>query len=133
MSWQHSLVASGHIAKAAIVSAAGDSVWATSPGFNLKPDELKTLVQILAAAENEKGDQSAVANAQAEGIHAAGERYVVARIDGRSIYARKGREGLCVAKTKQAFIVAQHSEAQVAGNASSTVEALADYLIKAGY
>ncbi|KAI0972752.1 profilin [Xylaria arbuscula] len=93
MSWQQyvddSLIKSGHIAKGAIVSAAGDSVWASSPGFNLKPAELQTLVQILAAAENEKGDQSAVAKAQAEGIYAAGERYVVARIDGRSIYARK--------------------------------------------
>ncbi|KAI1325489.1 profilin [Xylariaceae sp. FL0255] len=137
MSWQQyidsSLVGSGHISKAAIVSAAGDSVWATSPGFDLKPAELKTLVGILDAAADEKKDQSAVATAQAEGIHVAGERYVVARIDGRSIYARKGREGICIAKTKQAFIVAHHGDTQVAGNASSTTEALADYLIKAGY
>ncbi|KAI1265822.1 Profilin/allergen [Xylariaceae sp. FL1019] len=139
MSWQpdvrhyNSLVGSGHLDKAAIVSAAGDSVWAASPGFNTQPAELKTLVDILAAAENEKGDQSAVATAQAEGIHIAGERYVVARIDGRSIYARKGRTGVCVAKTKQAFILAHHGETHVAGNASSTTEALADYLIKSGY
>ncbi|KAJ8132983.1 hypothetical protein O1611_g645 [Lasiodiplodia mahajangana] len=127
------LVGSGHIDQAAIVSAAGDSVWATSPGFNTQPAELKNIVTILAAAENEKGDQSAVATAQAEGIHVAGERYVVARIDGRSIYARKGRTGICIAKTKQAFILAHHGETQVAGNASSTTEALADYLIKVGY
>ncbi|KAI0103142.1 Profilin/allergen [Nemania sp. FL0031] len=137
MSWQQyidsSLVGSGHIDKAAIVSAAGDSVWATSAGFNAASDELKNIATILAAAENEKGDQSAVASAQAEGVHVAGERYVVARIDGRSIYARKGRTGICIAKTKQAFILAHHGEAQVAGNASSTTEALADYLIKAGY
>ncbi|KAI3329053.1 Profilin/allergen [Xylariaceae sp. AK1471] len=152
MSWQQyidsSLVGSGHIDKAAIVSAAGDSVWATSAGFNIQAAELKNIVNILAAAENEKGDQSAVAKAQAEGIHVAGERYVVARIDGRSIYARSvggtsspwspsnqniGRTGICIAKTKQAFIAAHHGEAHVAGNASSTTEALADYLIKSGY
>ncbi|KAI1352989.1 profilin [Xylaria sp. FL0043] len=137
MSWQQyidtSLVGSGHIDKAAIVSAAGDSVWAASANFSPKPEELKTLVRILTAAADEKGDQSAVATAQAEGIYVGGERYVVARIDGRSIYARKGREGICIAKTKQAFIIAHHSEAQVAGNASSTTEALADYLIKVGY
>ncbi|KAI0409662.1 Profilin/allergen [Xylaria palmicola] len=137
MSWQQyidsSLVGSGHIDQAAIVSSAGDSVWASSANFNIKPDELKNIVSILDAAANEKGDQSAVATAQAEGIHVAGSRYVVARIDGRSIYARQGRTGICIAKTKQAIIVAHHGEAQVAGNASSTTEALADYLIKVGY
>lgn len=30
-----SLVATGHIDKAAIVSVAGDSVWASSAGFNV--------------------------------------------------------------------------------------------------
>ncbi|KAI0533398.1 profilin [Xylaria digitata] len=137
MSWQQyidsSLVGSGHIDQAAIVSAAGDSVWATSAGFNVHPAELKTIVTILAAAENEKGDQTPVTTAQAEGIHVAGSRYVVARIAGRSIYARQGRTGICIAKTKQAFILAHHAETQVAGNASSTTEALADYLIKSGY
>ncbi|KAI0154951.1 Profilin/allergen [Xylariaceae sp. FL1272] len=139
MSWQpdlryyNSLVGSGHLDKAAIVSVAGDSVWATSAGFTIQPAELKTLASILTAAADEKGDQTAVATAQAEGIHVAGERYVVARIDGRSIYARKGRTGICVAKTKQAFIVAHHGETHVAGNASSTTEALADYLVKSGY
>ncbi|KAI1191690.1 profilin [Nemania serpens] len=137
MSWQQyidsSLVGSGHIDKAAIVSAAGDSVWAASPDFSSKPAELKALVTILAAAEDEKKDQTPISTAQAEGIYVAGDRYVVARIDGRSIYARKGRSGICISKTKQAFIIAHHGEAQVAGNASSTTEALADYLIKAGY
>ncbi|KAI1367123.1 Profilin/allergen [Xylaria arbuscula] len=137
MSWQQyidsSLVGSGHIDKAAIVSAAGDSVWAISQGWDIKPAELQNLTKILNAAADEKGDQGPVATAQAEGIYVSGERYVVARIDGRSIYARLGRTGICVAKTKAAFIVAHHGEAQVAGNASSTTEALADYLIKAGY
>ncbi|KAI0200360.1 profilin [Astrocystis sublimbata] len=137
MSWQQyidtSLVGSGHIDQAAIVSAAGDSVWAQSPGFSPATDELKTIVTVLAQAENEKGDQSQVAKAQSEGLYVATDRYVVARIDGRSIYARKGRTGIAIAKTKQAFIIAHHGEAQTAGNATSTTEALADYLIKVGY
>ncbi|CAP70402.1 uncharacterized protein PODANS_3_4810, partial [Podospora anserina S mat+] len=40
MSWQayvdSSLVGSGHIDKAAIVSAAGDSTWAANPGFTVR-------------------------------------------------------------------------------------------------
>ncbi|KAI0396276.1 Profilin/allergen [Xylariaceae sp. FL0594] len=142
MSWQQyidsSLVGSGHIDKAAIISAAGDSVWAASSDLqkemetgsrtdgHLKPGEIKTIANIY-------NDESAAATAQAEGIHLGGERYVVARIIDRTIYARAGKVGICIAKTKQAIIIAHHGENHHAQNASSTTEALADYLIKAGY
>jgi profilin len=46
---------------------------------------------------------------------------------------KQGREGLAVAKTTQAIIIAHHSDTAIAGNATSTVEGLADYLIKQGY
>ncbi|KAJ9138890.1 hypothetical protein NKR23_g8162 [Pleurostoma richardsiae] len=131
MSWQayvdSSLVGSGHVDKAAIISAAGDSTWAASAGFTIKPEEMKALVDILS------GSQAAVDKAHAEGIHIAGERYVVTRIEDRSIYARSGRTGIAVAKTKQAVLIGHHGETQQAGNATQTVEALADYLIKVGY
>jgi profilin len=131
MSWQAyvdtSLVGTGHIDKAALVSAAGDSVWATSPSFELKPAELKAISAIVS------GDQSAKDKAFGEGLYVAGERFVMARAEDRSIYARSGREGLAVAKTTQAIIIAHHPESAIAGNATSTVEALADYLIKQGY
>jgi profilin len=45
----------------------------------------------------------------------------------------QGRLGVAVAKTKQAIVVGHHGEEQVAGNASSTVESLADYLIGQGF
>ncbi|KAI5866621.1 profilin [Durotheca rogersii] len=139
MSWQgrladlgslprnNSLVGTGHIDKAAIISVAGDSVWAATSGFTVSPDEMKNLVSVLS------GNSAAVDKAHADGIHIGGDRYVVARIEDRSIYGRQGRNGICVAKTKQAIIIAHHGEAQVAGNATQTTEALADYLIKAGY
>ncbi|OTA69434.1 Profilin/allergen [Hypoxylon sp. EC38] len=131
MSWQayvdSSLVGSGHIDKAAIISVAGDSVWAASDGFTVKPEEMKNLVAIL------NDTDGAVAKAHADGIHVAGERYVVARIEDRSIYGRHGRNGIVVVKTKQAIIIGHHGEAQQAGNATQTAEALADYLIKVGY
>lgn len=131
MSWQGyvdtSLVASGHIDKGAIVSLAGDSVWAASSGWNLKPAELKIVSQIVS------GDERAKDTAFAEGLFLAGERFVLTRAEDRSIYARAGREGVAIAKTKQAIIVGHHPEAAVAGNANSTVEGLADYLIGQGY
>ncbi|KAI2618851.1 profilin [Hypoxylon sp. NC1633] len=87
MSWQayvdSSLVGSGHLDKAAIISVAGDSVWATSTGFTVKPEEMKNLVAILTQSGN------VVDKAHADGIHVAGERYVVTRIEDRSVYGRQ--------------------------------------------
>ncbi|KAI1248715.1 hypothetical protein MGN70_009915 [Eutypa lata] len=123
----NSLVGSGHIDKAAIISAAGDSIWATSSGFTIQAPEMKNLVNIL----NATGD--AVDKAHAEGVHVNGERYVVTKIEDRSAYCRQGRNGIVVVKTKQAILVGHYGENVQAGNAAQTVEALADYLIKVGY
>ncbi|RYP81255.1 hypothetical protein DL769_002085 [Monosporascus sp. CRB-8-3] len=131
MSWQayvdSSLVGSGHIDKAAIISAAGDSTWAASSGFTVQPAEMKNLVNIL----NATGD--AVDKAHSEGVHVNGERFVVTKIEERSMYCRQGRTGIVVVKTKQAILVGHYGENVQAGNAAQTVEALADYLIKVGY
>ncbi|KAI9167053.1 LOW QUALITY PROTEIN: Profilin [Paramyrothecium foliicola] len=143
-----SLVGSGHIDKAAIISAAGDSAWATSSDFQhlaasiiagstladrvnveqqLKPEEMKVISQIVG------GDAGAKDKAFGDGLYIAGNRYVMTKAEDRSIYARSGRLGVAVAKTKQAIVVGHHGETQVAGNATTTVESLADYLTGLGY
>ncbi|KAI0132300.1 profilin [Xylariales sp. AK1849] len=131
MSWQayvdSSLIGSGQLDKGAIISEAGDSVWATSSGFTIKPDEMLNLATIL------KGSEDAKSKAFGEGIHIAGERYVAFRIEDRSVYGRLGKTGVCVVKTKQAILVGHYGENVQAGNAAQTVENLADYLIKVGY
>ncbi|POR38826.1 Profilin [Tolypocladium paradoxum] len=131
MSWQAyidtSLVGTGHVDKAAIISAAGDSAWAASADFQLKPEEMKAISAIVG------GDAAAKDKAFADGLYVAGNRYVMARAEDRSIYARSGRLGVAVAKTKQAIVVGHHGQTQVAGNTTSTVEGLADYLIGQGY
>jgi profilin len=118
---------------------------------------MKNLVAIISAT----GD--AVEKAHAEGLHVAGERYVVTKIEDRSLYARKvgwkkeessvppqwytcygrkvliccaiiqGKNGIVVVKTKQAVLVGHYGENVQAGNAAQTVEQLADYLINTGY
>lgn len=45
----------------------------------------------------------------------------------------QGRDGLAIAKTTQAIIIGYHDEGQVAGNTTTTVESLADYLSGQGY
>ncbi|KAK0637347.1 profilin [Bombardia bombarda] len=133
MSWQayvdSSLVGSGHIDKAAIISAAGDSTWAASPGFTVSPAELKTIVAILA----EGGKGPAVDKALGEGVYVTGERYIAFNIEDRHIYVRKGKTGIVIVKTTQAILIGHYGENVLAGNATTTVETLADYLIKSGY
>ena len=133
MSWQayvdSSLVGSGHIDKAAIVSAAGDSTWASSAGFTVSTDELKPIVSIY----SENGSGKATDAAHAEGLHIAGTRYKVIKIDERSIYLRQDKDGIIIVKTKQAILIGHYGDGIQAGNATQTVEALADYLQKVGY
>ncbi|KAL3420143.1 profilin [Phlyctema vagabunda] len=115
---------SGHLDKGAIMSAAGDSVWASSPGFSVAPAEIKEVISALGGS---------VDKLYSDGLHIAGERFVVTKAEGRSIYARKGREGVVIVKTTQAILVAHYGENAIAGNAAVTVEQLADYLAGLGY
>ncbi|KAK4126239.1 Profilin/allergen [Parathielavia appendiculata] len=135
MSWQayvdSSLVGSGHIDKACIVSAAGDSTWATTPDFQVKPEELKAIVAVL--NEPDKTNGAPVVTAYSEGLHVAGERFVATRVEDRHIYGRKEKTGICIVKTKQTILIGHYGENVQAGNATQTVEALADYLINVGY
>ncbi|KAG9230541.1 putative profilin [Amylocarpus encephaloides] len=128
MSWQayidSSLIGSGHVDKGAIISAAGDSVWATSTGFTVSPAEMKEVVAGLSGKTD---------NLYANGIHVAGERFVLTKAEDRSLYARKGKEGVVIVKTTQAILVAHYTEAMQPGNCVQTVEQLADYLISTGY
>ncbi|KAF2167679.1 hypothetical protein M409DRAFT_65812 [Zasmidium cellare ATCC 36951] len=126
MSWQGHLVGTGNVDKAAIFNNEGTSVWATSAGFTVKPEEMKEVV----AAYNDKSD---VKQVQSSGLHIAGEKFVVLKADDRSVYGKKGREGVVIVKTTQAILVAHYPESVQPGAAANTVEQLADYLIKVGY
>ncbi len=48
-------------------------------------------------------------------------------------YHEQGKEGLVVAKTKQAVLIAHHPETVQTNGCVNTVETLADYLIGVGY
>jgi hypothetical protein len=45
----------------------------------------------------------------------------------------QGREGVVIVKTKMAILIAHYKDGMIAGNTATTVEQLADYLIKTGY
>ncbi|KAL9121173.1 MAG: hypothetical protein Q9187_002271 [Circinaria calcarea] len=118
-----SLVGTGNLDQAAIFSVAGDSQWAISRGFHVKPEEL----QAITAAYKDS------ANVYAHGFHVAGKKYLVIKVDDRSLYGKQGKEGVIVVKTKQAILVTHHPESIQSPTAAKTVEQLADYLISVGY
>ncbi|KAG9549804.1 hypothetical protein KCU61_g8986, partial [Aureobasidium melanogenum] len=130
MSWQayvdQSLIGTGNIDKAAIFNSEGNSVWATSAGFTVSPQEM---AEVVAAFK----DTADVKKVQSTGLHVAGEKFIVLKADDRSLYGKKGKEGIVIVKTKQALLVTHYPEHVQPGAAANTVEQLADYLISVNY
>ncbi|KAI9802949.1 MAG: hypothetical protein M1825_002180 [Sarcosagium campestre] len=133
MSWQAyvdtSLIGTGTVDKAAIFNSEGTSVWASSPGFTVAPEEIKAII----AAYTDKGDKDGVKAVQSTGFHVHNERFVTTKCEDRSLYGRKGKEGVVIVKTNQAIIVAHYPDTVQIGQIANTVEQLADYLVSVGY
>lgn len=126
MSWQaytDNLVATGKIDKSALYSRAGDSLWAHSTSFELSSPEIQGIAQGF-------DDPS---DLQAHGLHVQGQKYFLLRADDRSIYGKHEAEGIVAVRTKQAILIAHYPAGIVAGEATTVVEKLADYLISVGY
>ena len=127
-SWQpyvdNNLVGSKKLTKAAIISAADGTVWASSSGFSPSPLELKSLLAAFT-------DAAAI---RADGLKIGGTKYIVINSgDGRSVYAKKGDDGVVAVKTKQTVLLGIFSAPIVAGEAAKVVECVADYLISVNF
>ncbi|RKF64272.1 Profilin-1A [Golovinomyces cichoracearum] len=129
MSWQEyvdtSLLGSGHVDKCAIYGLKDGGKWAASAGFEVSPEELKTITNALESNNYDKMYK--------DGFLVAGTRYVLIRGEDGSIIARQGRDGLVIAKTLQTILIAHHNSEMIAGNCSTTVQGLADYLTSNKY
>ena len=125
MSWQayvdDQLVGTGHVTGAAIIGHDGN-VWA-SKNLTLKAGEGPKLV-------NAFKDSSSVL---ASGIFVEGNKYLSLKADDKSIYAKKGAGGVVIAKTSQCVLIGHYNETVQPGQATVTVEKLADYLRENGY
>lgn len=126
MSWNaytDSLISTGKLLKAAIYSAAGDSLWAESGGFQIAPQEISNIA----------GGYIDPAQLQAHGLHVQGQKYFLLKADDRSIYGKQDDKGIVAVKTKQAIVIAYYPSGVQAQEATAVVEKLADYLISLGY
>ncbi len=78
-------------------------------------------------------DTNPVKQVQSNGLRIADERYVVIKAEERSLYGKKGKEGIVIVKTIQAILVTHYPETVQPGVAANIVEQLADYLTSVGY
>ncbi|ESK95778.1 profilin ii [Moniliophthora roreri MCA 2997] len=126
MSWQAyvdtNLVGSGRVSQAAILGLKG-GVWATSPGFNVSPEEQKAII-------NGFNSPGAV---QASGLRIAGEKYITINASEQSINLKKGPDGGVLVKTTQAVLVAVYKAPIQQTEATVVVEGLGDYLRSVNY
>ncbi|KAJ1914545.1 profilin, required for normal timing of actin polymerization in response to thermal stress [Mycoemilia scoparia] len=126
MSWQSfvdtNLVGTGQISQAAICGLDG-GVWAKSPGFDVKIDEVKKLVE----GYNKPEDITA------SGFTINGEKYFTLQATDRSIYGRRGASGAVCVKSNKAVIISLYGENVEAGNVVNVTEKLCDYFIQLQY
>ncbi|KAF9894451.1 hypothetical protein FE257_007954 [Aspergillus nanangensis] len=113
-----SLMGSGQFDKAAIASHDLSDVEASSAGFSIAPQELASIVTAY----------SSVDNAFAHGFTVGGEKFVAIKADERSLYGKKGKEGIIIVKAKSCVMIAHHGEAVQTTNAATVVENLVDYI-----
>lgn len=125
MSWDQyitNLTGSGAVSKAAICGLDGN-VWAQSPGFNVKPDEVKKLVDGCKKSDN----------LRTNGVNVGGTKYIFLQSDEAQIQGKKDQTGISVAKAKTCLVIGAYGEGQQAGNCRSQVERIRDYLKDSGY
>jgi profilin len=70
---------------------------------------------------------------QATGLHVQGQKYFLLRADERSIYGKHEGEGILAVRTKQTILIGHYPSGVQAGEATTIVEKLADYLISVGF
>ncbi|KAJ5330150.1 hypothetical protein MYU51_003113 [Penicillium brevicompactum] len=116
-----SLMGSQQFDKAGILAVDFSGLNAASAGFALSQDEINSLISAYTSADN----------AFANGFSIAGEKFVTIKADERSLYGKKGKEGVIVSRASSCTIIAHHGEGVQTTNAATVVENLVDYLNKA--
>jgi profilin len=149
MAWQgyvdSSLCGSGVVTSGAIMDNKGEGVWAQSPSFEIKPEELKTIA-LLASRDASKetidklfetgvkvnGTKYALVApcTEDEGVEKAG---YIRRSLAEGEDAELKKHGIVIARSKTAIILGYHNQSSERGSATPIVEGLADYLKGVNY
>ncbi|KAJ5727027.1 hypothetical protein N7493_006054 [Penicillium malachiteum] len=113
-----SLMGSGQFDKAGILAADFSGLEAQSPTFKLSQNDINSLAAAFTS------DATAFAN----GFSIGDEKFVTIRADARSLYGKKGKEGVIVVRASSCTMIAHHGESVQTTNAATVVENLVDYI-----
>lgn len=125
MSWdsyRDNLIASGAVKQAAVVGHEGGA-WTTSPGLNITPDEVRTLMAGFSNA----------GTLQANGVRVGGQKYMFLQSDDNQIQGKQGATGVSIAKAGKCLVIGIYGDGQQPGACRATVEKIRDYLVNSGY
>jgi len=125
MSWDSyitNLTGTNSVAKAAVCGLDG-SVWAQSPAFNVKPDEVKKVVDSFRNADS----------LRQHGVTVGGQRYIFLQSDDSQIQGKKDQTGISIAKAGKCLVIGTYANGMQPGNCRMQVERIRDYLVSAGY
>eukprot|EP00672_Neobodo_designis_P018299 CAMPEP_0174829672 /NCGR_PEP_ID=MMETSP1114-20130205/2069_1 /TAXON_ID=312471 /ORGANISM="Neobodo designis, Strain CCAP 1951/1" /LENGTH=131 /DNA_ID=CAMNT_0016063431 /DNA_START=58 /DNA_END=453 /DNA_ORIENTATION=+ len=126
--WQQyidsSLIGSGHMHSAAIISKADGSYWAYGGDHVPQPDEAAHIVKCIADADT----------ARASGVRIAGNKYFVVRVDEEGgIIGKLGAGGCYIAAAAQAIVIGVYGEGTAPADCNVTVTGIVKYLKDNGY
>merc|ERR1711942_591685 len=126
MSWQSYVddqLISTKVIKNAVIAGHDGNIWASSAGFPVTAEELKSLLGKYAST-----DQLAM-----NGVTIGGVKYMFISSTDRVVRAKKGTSGVHCIKTVQALIVCVYEDPVVPEQAATVTEKLGEYLISVGY
>lgn len=116
------LLGSGNVKEAAIIGHDGNT-WANSAGFTISQDEATKMVAAFTSPDDMR----------ASGMYVAGKKFFFLSNTEDVLRGKKEKQGIHVAKTSTAIIVAVYEEPIQPGQAATTVESLADYFRSVNY
>ena len=126
--WQQyidtSLIGSGHMHSATILSKADGSYWAYGGDHVPQPDESAHILKCITDPES----------ARASGVRIGGNKYFVLRVDDEgNIYGKLGAGGCYIAAAGQCIVVAVYGEGHSPGDCNVAVNNIIKYLKENGY
>ncbi|XP_053445152.1 profilin-4 isoform X3 [Nycticebus coucang] len=117
------LLGTKHVDSAALINIQDQTVCVASPGFNVMPTDVRTLVN---------GYAKNPLQARREGLYFKEKDYKCVRADESSLYAKNENTGVIVVKTHLYLIVATYNESMFPSVCVEATEKLGEYLRKKG-
>ncbi|XP_004627510.1 profilin-4 isoform X2 [Octodon degus] len=117
------LVGTKHVDSAALIKLQERSLSVATPGFNVMPSDVQTLVN---------GFAKNPLKTRREGLYFKEKDYKCVRADDYSLYAKSEKTGVVVVKTHLYLLVATYTAGMYPSICVEATEKLGDYLRKKG-